>query len=70
MITITTPEKAKHLHCEWLRARPREWYYTSSGTSTKVCTRASNIGTSKSTHTDDALLHTRFSSDIRYRGCV
>ena len=25
-----------------------------------VCTRASNIGTSRSTHTDDALLHTRF----------
>ena len=34
VITITVPEKATHQHYEWLRPRPRGWYYVSSGTST------------------------------------
>ena len=29
-----------------------------------VCIHASNTGASKSTHTDDALSHTRFLSDL------
>ena len=55
MITITALEEATQ-HYEWLRPRPRGW---SVGHIDIVCTRASNIGTSKSTH-NDALLHTRF----------
>ena len=35
VITIAAPDKATQQHCEWLRPRPREWYYTSSGTSTQ-----------------------------------
>ena len=60
MITITAPEKAAQQHYEWLRPRPRGWYF---GHIDIVCTRASNIGTSKSTHID-ALFHTRFLSGL------
>ena len=52
MITITAPEKATQQLCGWLRSRPRGVVLYEFGHIDIVCTRASNIGTSKKTHTD------------------
>ena len=61
VISTTATEKATQQHYEWLRPRPRCWQF---GHIDLFCTRASNMGTSKSTRTDwSYVTHTRFSSD-------
>ena len=65
--TTTTPEKATQQHYEWLRPRPRGWYYTSSGTSTLfVLVQLIRVLVRVRAHplTDDVLSHTRSLSDL------
>ena len=63
VIMITASEKATQQHYEWAASTASRVVLYESGHIDIVCTRASNIGTSKSTHTD-TLLHTRFLSDL------
>ena len=64
MITITACARKSHTAALQVAASPTSRVVLYEfGNIDIVCTRASNIGTSKSTHTD-ALLHTRFLSDL------
>ena len=60
---IAAPGKATQQYCKWLRPRGLEGGIIQDRAIDIVCTRASNIGTSKSNYSD-ALLHTRFLSDL------
>ena len=58
MITTTAPEKATQQHCKWLRPRGLEdGIIQVRANRHGLYSRASNIGTYKTTHSD-ALLHT------------
>ena len=68
MITITACARTSHTSALRMAASPasRTMVLYEFGNIDMVYARASSICTSKSTRTDDAILHTRFLSGLRY----